>query len=204
MTISQDISRRDFIKLSAKSALSVGLLCIGLSKFGPGESKVYAADNNVTEVPVIWMQTGSCTGCSVSVLNSLSPNIQNILLDEVVPGKHLSLRFHATIMAAEGEKAIDVLKQTATDKGGYVLVVDGAISTKDGGIYCEIGESNGNGITGLEHVKNLGKDAMAVIALGTCAAYGGIPAGAPNPTGAMGVDEALQSLSITKDVIAKE
>jgi hydrogenase small subunit len=131
----------------------------------------------------------------------LSPNAQNILVDEIVPGKHLSLRFHATIMAAEGEKAMEALKQTASNKNGYILVVTGGISTNDDGIYCEIGENNGKGITGLEHVKTIGKDAMAVIALGTCAAYGGIPAAKPNPTGCVSVTRVFADAGIKTPVI---
>ncbi len=194
-------SRREFLKLSATSAAAVGLVYIGLSKFNKDGSTVSAAAASVAEIPIIWMQTGSCTGCSVSVLNSLSPNIRNILLDEIVPGKHLSVRFHATVMAAEGEKAMEELKKTAQNKGGYVLVVDGAISTKDNGIYCEIGEVNGEGVTGLEHVRNLGRDAMAVIALGTCAAYGGIPAAEPNPTGCVSVSQVFADAGISTPVI---
>ncbi len=180
----KEISRRDFLKYSGMSTAAVALMFIGLSRLAKDEAKAAenAAAAPVTEIPVIWIQTGTCTGCSVSVLNTLSPRIQNVLVDEVVPGKHVSLRYHATVMAAAGDIAIEALKETAKAKG-YVLVVEGSVSTKDEGIYCEFGEVNGKGITGLEHVTSLAKDAAAVIALGTCAAYGGIPAAAPNPTG---------------------
>ena len=78
----------------------------------------------VNILPVVWLQGAGCTGCSVSVLNAVSPKIQNLLLDELVPGQQLSLLFHATIMAGQGEPAIEVLKDTETNrKGGYVLVV---------------------------------------------------------------------------------
>jgi hydrogenase small subunit len=192
-------SRREFLKLSAASAAAVGLFYIGFPKFG--KEGVAAAGSSVDEIPLIWMQTGACTGCSVSTLNSLSPSIRNILLDEVIPGKHLSLRFHATVMASEGDKAVEALKQTALLKGGYILVVEGAVSTKDNGIYCQIGEENDRGITGLEHVQNLSQDAMAVIALGTCASYGGIPSAAPNPTGCVSVTEVLTDAGIKTPVI---
>ena len=82
----------------------------------------------VEEYPVIWLQTSTCTGCSVSVLNSVSPTIKNVLVDEVIPGKHINLRFHATIMAGAGDPAIEVMEETAKEKkGGYILVVEGAI-----------------------------------------------------------------------------
>jgi len=70
----------------------------------------------VEEYPVIWLQTSTCTGCSVSVLNSVSPTIKNVLVDEVIPGKHINLRFHATIMAGAGDPAIEVMEETAKEK----------------------------------------------------------------------------------------
>ena len=126
---------------------------------------------NVQEIPVVWIQTGTCTGCSVTVLNTVSPTIKNVLIDEVVPGKHVSLRFQATVMAGEGEAVIHVLENMPkTNKGGYVLVVEGAIPIKDGGIYGALGEKNDRPVPMAERVEALARDALAVIALGTCAA----------------------------------
>lgn len=64
------------------------------------------------ETPVIWLQGAGCTGCSVSVLNSVSPSIKNTLIDEVIPGKHVNLRFHPTVMAGAGDGIIEVLEET--------------------------------------------------------------------------------------------
>ncbi len=190
MVFRQEVSRRDFIKLSAGSTAALGLLLFGFPNF----EKLLAA--SVDEVPVIWLLTGTCTGCSVSVLNTLSPKIQDVLVNQVIPGKHVSLRFHPTIMAASGDLAMKAMEDTAKKKGGYILVVEGATSTKDGGIYCEIG-----GRSALEHLTTLGSDAMAVLALGTCAAYGGIPAADPNPTGCKSVKEIFADNGIGTPVI---
>lgn len=203
MGINKEVSRREFLKISGMSTAAVALMFVGLSRLGQQEAK---ADDKtvatpVAEVPVIWLQTGTCTGCSVSVLNTLSPRIQNVLVDEVVPGNHISLRYHATVMAAAGDIAIEAIRDTAKNKGGYVLVVEGAIPTKDNGIYCEFGENDGQGITALEWTTSLAKDAMAVIALGTCAAYGGIPAASPNVTECKPVTEILASDGIGTPVI---
>ncbi len=195
MVFKREITRRDFFKLSAGSTAALGLLLFRLPNF----EKVFAAA--VAEVPVIWLQGSTCTGCSVSVLNSLSPRIQDVLVSQVVPGSHLSLRYHATVMAASGDLATKAMEDTAKKKGGYVLVIEGAIPTKDEGIYCEVGEKNGRGITMLEHVTTLGRDAMAVLALGTCAAYGGIPAAVPNPTGCKSVKEIFADNGIQTPVI---
>lgn len=195
MVFRRELSRRDFLKLSAGSTAALGLLLFGFPNF----EKLFAAA--VNETPVIWLQGGGCSGCSVSVLNSLSPKIQDVLVSQVIPGEHVSLRFHPTIMAAAGDLAMKAMEDTAKNKGGYVLVMEGSIPTKDGGVYCEVGERNGHGVTLLEHLITLGGDAMAVIALGTCAAYGGIPAAAPNPTGSKGVREVFAEEGIQTPVI---
>jgi len=173
---------------------------MGLLLFNfPGFERVFAAA--VAEVPVIWIQGGGCTGCSVSVLNSLSPKIQDVLVGQVIPGKHVSLRYHPTVMAAQGELAIQALEDTASMKGGYVLVVEGSVSTKDDGIYVEIGEKDGHGITMLESVTALARDAMAVIALGACATHGGIPGATPNTIGTKGLGDLFAEYGIATPLI---
>ena len=152
--------------------------------------------------PVVWLQGAGCTGCSISILNAVSPRIQNLLLDEVVPGQQLNLLFHATIMAGQGEPVIKVLKDTEKDrKGGYILVVEGAIPTADGGIYGSIGEKDGKHLTITESVQELGRNALLTIAIGTCATFGGIPAAKPNPTGCKGVKEIFEENKIATTVV---
>lgn len=156
----------------------------------------------VAEYPVIWLQAATCTGCSVSILNSVSPSIKNILIDEVIPGKHLSLKFQATIMAGQGEAVLKILEETPkTNKGGYVLVVEGAIPTADGGVYGTLGEEKGKSVSMASRIEALAKDAWAILALGTCAAFGGIAAGKPNPSGCIGVDSFLKFHNINKPLI---
>ena len=154
------------------------------------------------QYPVIWLQGAGCTGCSVSVLNSVSPKIQNLLLDEIVPGHKLNLIFHATIMAGQGEPAIEVLKDSEKNrKGGYILVVEGAIPTAENGIYGCIGEKDGEHLTFEQSVTDLGKNAFLTIALGTCSAYGGIPAAEPNPTGCKSVQTLFSEKGINTGVV---
>ncbi len=190
-------SRREFLNLMSKGT---GLL-MGASLFGiPGFDKVFA--QSVAEVPVLWLQAGCCTGCSVSVLNSKSPEIQDVLLGEVIPGKHLSMLWHPNVSATQGHDAVKVIEDLKKKpKGSFVLVIEGAISTKDDGVYCEIGERNGHGITALEHLLELAPKAMAIVSMGTCAAFGGIPAADPNPTGAKPVLEVLKDNNIDTPVV---
>lgn len=136
------------------------------------------------------------------MLNSVSPNIKNILIDEVLPGKHINLRYHATIMAGQGEAVLKELEQAVKDsKGGYILVVEGAVPTAEDGAYDTLGEKGGKPTTVASHVEYLAKNALVVVALGTCATFGGIAAGAPNPSGSLGVDEFLKDRKISKPLI---
>ena len=77
-------------------------------------------DTKTVEVPVIWLQCATCTGCSVSVLNSVSPTIKNVLVDEVIPGKHVNLRFQATVMAGAGDMTRSVIGQVFAIEPGVV------------------------------------------------------------------------------------
>ncbi len=152
--------------------------------------------------PVVWLQCSTCTGCSVSVLNSVSPTIKNLLVDEVIPGKTLNLRYHATVMAGAGDQAIQALQKTANnDRGGFVLIVEGAVPTAANGAYGVMGEEGSEPIPMVRWVESLSRGALAVIALGTCAAYGGIAAGKPNPSGCVGVAQFFKTRSITTPLI---
>lgn len=126
--------------------------------------------------PVIWLEGQDCAGCTISFIGSTAPSIGDIILDTI------SLRYHETVMAGAGYKAEEALDE-AIEKGGYVLVVEGSIPTADDR-YCMVaGKPFG------ETVKRAAEKAAAIIAVGACAAFGGIPAA--GPTGARGVAEYL-------------
>jgi hydrogenase small subunit len=138
----------------------------------------------------------------VSLLNSVSPSIANVLLDPVLPGKHVNLRFHATIMAGQGEAAIRVFQETAAQKPNeYLLLVEGSVPTAQNGLFCTIGEIGGHHLTMKDTMLELAQNALAVINVGTCSSYGGIPSGAPNPTGSTSVGQALAEAGIDKPLI---
>ncbi len=134
---------------------------------------------------VVWFQAAGCTGCSISLLNSDYPGIKNLLLDEVVPGKSIGLRFHLTLMGPTGQPALEVLEKLPLETAReYVLVVEGAIP---GAHFGEVGR-----VPISERFLSLLEGAEAVVAMGSCAAYGGIPGAFPNPTGALGVGDFLR------------
>jgi hydrogenase small subunit len=156
----------------------------------------------VTEYPAVWLAGAGCSGCSVSLLNAVSPNIRNVLVDPVLPGKHVNLRFHPVVMAGQGEPAVKVLVDTRKDNpGGYLLLVEGAIPTAGDGLYCTIGELEGKHMTMQDTLVEMAGDAMAVICVGTCASFGGIPSGSPNPSACKSVTEVLEARGVDTPVI---
>jgi hydrogenase small subunit len=81
------------------------------------------------------------------------------------------------------------------------LVVEGAIPTAERGSYGSVGEVGGRHVTIEQSVADLGKNALLTIALGTCAAYGGIPAARPNPTLCKGVQTVFNEKGIKTAVV---
>ena len=124
------------------------------------------------------------------------PPIADVLL------KVISLQYHPTIGACEGELAMEHLYAVAEEyKGRFSLVVEGAIPTAAEGKYCVIGEMNHKEITMVDIVKELGAMAGSVLAIGTCATYGGIPAAKGNVTGATGVMDFFKTQGIKTPVV---
>jgi hydrogenase small subunit len=159
-----------------------------------------AENPKVTEHPVIWYQASACSGCVVAVLNGAAPTVQDLIVDQLVPGHHVSLRFQPTVMAGQGDLALEILAASEKATDGYILVVDGAIPTAARGRFGLAGKIGGE-TTMREQVLALAKNASAVIATGTCAAYGGIHAAAPNPTGCVGIAALLKEAGINKLVV---
>lgn len=172
-----DLSRRDFLKATSAVAAALGLETSGLLT-----REALAAEG---ATPVIWLQGSGCTGCSVSFLNT----IYYATIDSLLT-KTIDLNYHPTVMAAAGDQAVKALTDTAATKG-YVLVIEGAIPTADGGKACYAW----SGKTMLDAVNQVAPNAGFILAVGSCAAFGGMAAGAPNPTAAKSV-KAVTGLSV--------
>ena len=213
------MSRREFLKLAAAAgaAATVNLTVLEKALAGNGDPRV------------IWLQGQSCTGCSVSLLNSVNlMTVDELLIDTI------NLEYHSTLIAAAGDLAfsratglhpsltelsafgsewlqmgsdldfdldgngvvnfIDFAKLAAQ---GYVLVVEGSIPLGAAGRFCHAGGE----MTMLEAFDRFSEKATHIIAIGTCAAYGGISGANPNPTGAVGVQETLDYLGRSKPTV---
>lgn len=173
------VSRRDFIKTCITVTAMMGLPF-------PMHRQIAEAAENPNRPPVIWLHFQECTGCSESLLRSSHPTLADLILDKI------SLDYHETLMIGSGAQAEKSLHDSMhANHGKYLLVVEGAIPTKENGIYCKVG-----GKTAIESLKTAAAGAAAIITVGTCAGYGGIQASPPNPTGAVGVSDIIKDKPI--------
>ncbi len=170
------IPRRDFLKICTAVAAT-----FGLARMTMVEQVVQALSPGIKKPPVIWLEGQDCAGCTVSFSGSLNPPATQILLDKI------SLRYHETVMAASGHLSEQVLHETIKE-GGYVLVVEGSVPKADDR-FCMVG-----GRPFREILEEAADKAVAIIAVGACATYGGIPAA--TVTQGIGMDKALPGKTV--------
>ncbi len=171
------IMRRDFLKFCSTMAATLALP----SSFAP---KIAEAVSETKKPYLVWLEFQDCAGNTEAFLRATNPTAAEVVLDI------LSVDYHETIMAAAGHQAEKSLMDVVTNhKGKYIAVVEGSIPTSDGGVYCCVG-----GRAAIDIAQEVCGNALATIAVGTCATYGGIPAANPNPTGAKSVREALKGV----------
>ncbi|MDD2974376.1 MAG: hydrogenase small subunit [Aliarcobacter cryaerophilus] len=177
----EGVNRRDFMKWVSATTATLMLPPM----FAP---LVAEATELMNRVPVIWIELQDCAGNTEALLRSSAPTVDYLLFDV------LSLEFHHALMACAGNDAEHQLDDAVEHfKGKYLLFVEGSIPTAMNGNYGTIGPS---GETFQEHLARLSKDAAAVVAVGTCATFGGVPAASPNPTGAVGVMDLVKGKPI--------
>ena len=172
-------SRREVLKLGALLAAGLGLDSTYSAVFADGLQKI-----STGEAKVLWLQGMSCSGCSVSLLNSTEPGAAEIITSMI------SLVYHSTLSAAQGKDAMRVIEQMIASND-FVLVLEGAIPA---GMpeACTMGDRTLEAIL-VPALRN----AKAIVAAGTCALFGGIPAAEGNQTGAVGLKTFMEQKGIS-------
>lgn len=164
------------MKLCAALAATMGLS-------SKAAAEMAESVTNPQRPPVIWIGAQECTGCTESLLRATHPTVENLVLETI------SLEYHEVLSAAFGHQ-VEENKHNALEKykGQYVLVVDGSIPLKDNGIYCMVA-----GEPIVDHIRKAAEGAAAIIAIGSCSAWGGVAAAGVNPTGAVSLQEVLRA-----------
>jgi len=175
---SQGVSRRSFMKFCTAMASAMAL--------PPAMIPTIARALEKAQRPsVIWLSFQECTGCTESLTRAHTSTIESLIFDAI------SLDYHHTLQAAAGHGA-EAAREAAMEEhyGKYLLVVDGSIPLDN------LGFSTIAGISNLDMLKEAAEGAEAIIAVGSCAAYGGIPQAGPNPTGAVSVSDIIMDKPI--------
>ena len=167
MLLKHGISRRGFIKYCTAAASAMAMP----PWMGPAMAEQL---RNSPRPSVVYLSFQECTGCLESLTRSFAPTIENLIFNMI------SLDYSDTLMAAAGDAAEAARNKAMKDNfGKYVLVVDGSVPTGAGGGYCMAG-----GRSAVDTLREAAKGAAAIVCVGTCSAFGGIPFADPNPTGA--------------------
>jgi hydrogenase small subunit len=140
--------------------------------------------NRFTATPLIWFEANACSGDSISILNAVTPNAYQIL------SSFLEVRYWNSFMPEQGEKALQRLFDTV-ESGGFILAIEGAIATGGRGRYAIPFQQNNYLFTSEELIRWMAPQAKYIVAVGTCAAFGGPSAAKPNPTQSKGVWELI-------------
>ncbi|MGD0797108.1 MAG: hydrogenase small subunit [Acidobacteriaceae bacterium] len=171
------VSRRQFVKFCSTMVATMALPPRYLHA-------VVKALDKTTRPILVWLEFQDCAGNSESMLRSGHPGVGDFVLEL------LSWEYHELIMAGAGKQAEEALERVVRDhKGEYIAVVEGAIPMADGGVHCTIG-----GKTAYDIATRVCSNAAVNIAVGACAWDGGLVAAGPNPTGAMGLHQAVPGL----------
>lgn len=143
---------------------------------------------------IVWLSCGGCDGCTMSVLGAVSPRLEELLAGQLTHVPTIEL-VHPVLSLESGGRYVELLERAAAgDLGMLLVVVEGSLFDErlaGEGTFSGLGERDGQPVPTEEWVERLAHPADAVIAIGTCATWGGIPAAEGNVTGAMGLGALL-------------
>lgn len=149
------------------------------------------------EWTIVWLTAGGCDGCTLAMLGASEPSLEELLLGDVphLPAVELvhpafTVLSHDTPETAENYAAL--LKQVAGGVRPYILIVEGSVfdeARANGGYFSRLGEEETATIS--HWIEELAPRAHAVVAVGSCASWGGVFGADGSPTGAIGVEALL-------------
>ena len=186
---SRGVTRRSFLAFCGTVAAAIGIEGITEVEVAQAiEEKLLIGKAEGALLPVIWMELGSCTGCTESLAQADDPDPATIIME------YISLNYTETLGAGAGYSLEEAREETIKHADGkYVLVIEGAVMTACDGYALTVGD-------GPDHkpipvctpdgpLAEACKHAAAVIAAGSCAVDGGFVAAYPNPMGACGIQK---------------
>jgi hydrogenase small subunit len=173
------VSRRGFLKFCVTTASLMALPPAMIPRIAEALEKAKRPS-------VIYLSFQECTGCLESLTRSYAPTIEGLIFDSI------SLDYQETLQAASGTAAERAREEAMkANWGKYLLMIDGSIPTAEDGLCSTIA-----GVTNLQLLQDAAQGAAAILAIGTCATFGGLPMADPNPTGAVAVSDIIKDKPI--------
>lgn len=155
------------------------------------------------KVHAFWLAGMSCDGCTVAVTGAQAPSIESLLAG-AHPGIPRVVLHHPVVNVESGPSYMRAHEMALTGEldGPYVVILEGSIAdetiaARQGGYFSGQGEEPWGRegtlrtVSTAEWIARLSENAAAMIAIGTCATWGGIPAADGNVTGSMSLMDFL-------------
>jgi hydrogenase small subunit len=159
--------------------------------------RVTQPEPTIREIDLLWITAGlGCDGDTIAMTAATQPAIEDVVLG-ALPGLPCVRLYNPVLARENAEEFLLPFRRAAEGQSGpFLLVVEGSIPNernKDAGYWAALGSdpATGQPIPTCDWIDRLAPRAWAVMAAGTCAAYGGIHAMEGNPTGAMGLADYL-------------
>jgi len=131
---------------------------------------------------LLWLQAGSCGGCTMAALEQGGAG-----LFAELRGLGLDLLWHPSLSEATGDEVLSLFERIETGAQKLdILCIEGAILRGPNGTG-RFNRLSGTQRTLLDLSRSMAQHAEITVAVGSCAAFGGVPAGDPDPTDACGL-----------------
>lgn len=137
---------------------------------------------------MLWLQSGGCGGCTLSLLNADSRHLFDTLT-------HMGIRllWHPSLSEQSAQEARQLMEDCAEGKIALdILCLEGAVLRGPNNTGNFHRTARGDSMMSL--IERLAQVARYTVAVGSCAAFGGVTAGSMNPADACGLQYDTDSL----------
>lgn len=138
--------------------------------------------DGIAPVRLFWLQSGGCGGCSLSLFGAESPDLVTVL-----EAANIEVLWHPSLSVSSGAQVIDLMERISDGSEPLdILCLEGSVMRGPNGTG-RFHIMAGTDRPVMDWVEALAKKARYVIAVGSCAAFGGITAAGSNEVDACGL-----------------
>ncbi|MEX3010558.1 HupU protein [Hoeflea sp. TYP-13] len=134
------------------------------------------------KIRLFWMQSGGCGGCTLSLIGAEGPDLLTAF-----EAADIEVAWHPSLSEASGAAVVDVMERICNDEEPLdILCLEGSVMRGPNGTG-KFHLMAGTGKPVMEWLERLARKARYVVAVGSCAAFGGITAAGDNIAEACGL-----------------